>query len=173
MTEWARKADLLFNLSGHLTLPQLKDAPACRVYYDDDPGFTQFWRAAGHVGARLEGHDGYFTLGANIGAADCPIPTDGIAWRHTRPPVVLGDWPVVEVESPQSKVQSPKSGAQNPRTGAAAEGLTQERGLLSPALSSVEGNREKAFARFTTVASWRGAYGPVQYRRENVRVKGP
>jgi hypothetical protein len=117
LTARARSADLLFNLSGHLMLPELKSAPACKVYYDDDPGFTQFWHAAGSGGARLEGHDLYFTLGANIGAADCPISTNGITWRHTRPPVVLEEWP-----------------------------------LCAP----------EVFDRFTTIASWRGAYGPVQ-----------
>jgi hypothetical protein len=122
----ARKTDLLFNLSGHLTVPGLKSAPACKVYYDDDPGFTQFWQAAGSSGVRLEGHDFYFTLGANIGAADCPIPTNCIAWRHTIPPVVPEDWPV-----------------------------------CAP----------RVFDRFTTIASWRGAYGPVQYGGKTYGLK--
>ena len=130
----ARQANLLFNFSGHLTLPQLKSAPACKVYYDDDPGFTQFWHAAGTGGARLEGHDFFFTLGANIGAPDCPIPTGGIAWRHTRPPVVLDDWPAMP-------------------------------------WAQSEGQRAWMFDRFTTVASWRGAYGPVQYGGKTYGVK--
>ena len=53
------------------------------------------------------------------------IPTNGIDWRHTRPPVVLQDWPVA--------------------TG--------------------------SFDRFTTVASWRGAYAPVEYRGKTYGVK--
>jgi hypothetical protein len=122
----ARQAELLFNVSGHLTLPELKHAPACKVYYDDDPGFTQFWHAAGEGGARLEGHDFYFTLGANIGSPGCAIPAGGIAWRPTRPPVVLAQWP---------------AGA------------------------------PRAFDRFTTVASWRGAYGPLQHGGKTYGLK--
>jgi len=53
----ARTADLLFNLSGHLTLRELQSAPACKVYYDDDPGYTQFWYAGSNPEARLDGHD--------------------------------------------------------------------------------------------------------------------
>src|SRR5690242_610659 len=41
------KADLLFNLSGHLTQPELKSRFRRKIYYGDDPGFTQFWHAAG------------------------------------------------------------------------------------------------------------------------------
>src|SRR5262249_10761821 len=41
---------------------------------------------------RLEEHDFYFTVGQNIGASDCVIPSGNIAWRHTRPPVVMDEW---------------------------------------------------------------------------------
>ena len=37
----------------------------------------------------------YFTIGANIGKADCPIPTCGLEWKPVRPPVVLREWPAV------------------------------------------------------------------------------
>lgn len=114
----AKRACLLFNFSGHLTIPRIRENVSCAVYYDDDPGYTQIWHAQGNSGARLSNHDFYFTLGANIGAADCAIPTGGIAWQATRPPVVLDDWPVA----------------------------------LTPTLG-----------RFTTVASWRGAYASVQF----------
>jgi hypothetical protein len=55
-------------------------------------------------------------VGENIGADDCEIPTNGIAWRPVRQPVVLEDWPVV---------------------------------------ATVGG------ARFTTIGSWRGSFGPI------------
>jgi hypothetical protein len=64
-----------------------------RTYIDIDPGYTQFWHAAGNTGARLEGHDFYFTIGQNIGSDICPIPTCGIRWRHVRPPVLMDLWP--------------------------------------------------------------------------------
>src|SRR5262249_28760948 len=76
-----------------------------------------FWHAAGSIGPRLAGHDFYYTIGANIGSADCAVPTNGLSWRSTRPPVVLEHWPV---------------------------------------------HSDRSFDRFTTVASWRGTYGPVQ-----------
>ncbi|MBA2294141.1 MAG: hypothetical protein H0W16_03310 [Actinobacteria bacterium] len=95
VVELAETADLLVNVSGHLRLPALKDRFRRKAYLDVDPGFTQFWEAAGNDGGRLEGHDVYFTVGANIGTSSCPIPTGGIEWRVTRPIVVLDDWPVV------------------------------------------------------------------------------
>jgi hypothetical protein len=93
LLDLADSADLLINISGHLTLDSLLRRIRCKVYIDEDPGFTQFWHAAGTPGMRLDGHDFYFTIGANIGRPDCPIPTAGIPWRPTRPFVVLDQWP--------------------------------------------------------------------------------
>ncbi len=114
----AEAADLLLNISGHLTLEPLMRRLRRKAYLDLDPGFTQFWHAAGHDVARLGGHDFHFTIGENIGSRDCSIPSGDIRWRHTRQPAVLpGD-----------------AGAHSGWTG-----------------------------RFTTIASWRGPYGPVQH----------
>jgi hypothetical protein len=117
LLEVADAADLLVNLSGHLTQQALLHRIRCKAYVDVDPGFTQFWHADPETSFTLAGHDHYFTIGENIGLAACPIPTSGIHWRPIRQPVVLGDWPVTAAVKPD---------------------------------------------RFTTVASWRGAYGPVQ-----------
>lgn len=114
----AARTDLLVNISGHLRHPPVFEHVRQRAYVDIDPGFTQFWTAAGNPGARLDGHDLFFTIGENIGAPDCPIPTCGRRWLPTRPPVALREWPVV----------------------------------ASPQLD-----------RFTTVASWRGPFGPVTF----------
>jgi hypothetical protein len=92
VVEWARDADLLVNVSGHLDLEPVKAGPRRRAYVDVDPGFTQIWAAAGD-GARLEGHDTYFTVGENIGSAACSIPTAGLEWLPLPPPVTLADWP--------------------------------------------------------------------------------
>ena len=92
--ELAEAADLLVNLSGHLSLMPLFGRFRRKAFVDLDPGFTQFWYAAGNSGARLAGHDVYFTIGENIGTDSCSIPTCGIDWRLIRPPVVLEDWPV-------------------------------------------------------------------------------
>jgi hypothetical protein len=85
----AEAADLLLNVTGHLTLAPLMRRIRRKAYLDLDPGFTQFWHAAGQAGARLDGHDFHFTVGENIGTPDCSIPSGGIRWRHTRQPAVL------------------------------------------------------------------------------------
>src|SRR5262249_34558175 len=97
LLDLAAEADLLVNISGHLTLEPLKERFRRKAYIDEDPGFTQFWRAAGNKGLQLEGHDCYFTVGENIGVPDCCIPSGGIRWRPTRPFVVLDQWPVATV----------------------------------------------------------------------------
>src|SRR5438128_7265614 len=53
----AESADLLVNITGHLSLEPLKRRPRLKAYVDLDPGFTQFWAANGNAGSRLEGHD--------------------------------------------------------------------------------------------------------------------
>jgi hypothetical protein len=126
LREVAHSADLLLNISGHLSSRPLKEGPRRRAYLDLDPGYTQFWHATGDPGPRLEGHDAYFTVGEGIGRPECPIPTDGIDWRPTRPPFVRRHWPV-----------------------------------------AVERDR----ARFTTVASWRGGFGRIEFEGQTYGQK--
>ena len=90
----AEEAELLVNISGHLDLEPLMSRLRRKAYVDLDPGFTQFWQADGIGGARLEGHDSYFTVGENIGRPGCEIPTCGLEWKAVRPPAVLEEWPV-------------------------------------------------------------------------------
>jgi hypothetical protein len=97
LLDLADGADVLINITGHLTLEPFKQHIRRKVYLDLDPGFTQFWHALGSDGARLGGHDYYFTIGENIGTPACAIPTGGIPWRAARQPVVLEDWPLVGV----------------------------------------------------------------------------
>lgn len=94
LLDLAEGADLLVNITGHLSIDQIKGRVRKRAYLDLDPGFTQFWHASGNDGARLEGHDYYFTIGENVGNADCPIPVGDIRWRKVRQPVVMKDWTV-------------------------------------------------------------------------------
>jgi hypothetical protein len=94
LRELARSASALINLSGHLSLSWLVDSVPCRVFVDLDPGFTQAWHAEGRAGARLAGHHHHYTVGLNVGTADCPIPVGGIAWRPVVPPVLMDQWPV-------------------------------------------------------------------------------
>src|SRR5262249_51131094 len=118
LADVVESAALLVNISGHLTFEPLRRRFRRKGYVDLDPGVTPFWHAAGTADLRLDGHDAFFTVGENVGAPGCTIPTGGVPWRPIRQPVVLEHWPV----------------------SAAAE-------------------RD----RFTTVASWRGPYGPVEY----------
>ena len=97
LDEVASSAELLVNISGHLTLEPLVSQFRRTAYVDIDPGFTQFWHADGT--APLRPHDHYFTIGENIGAAGCDIPTGGIRWRPVRQPVVPDDWPVVAADA--------------------------------------------------------------------------
>jgi hypothetical protein len=92
----AERAALLVNLSGHLTLPSVFERVAARLFVDLDPGYTQLWHAAGDPGARLDGHDAFATVGANVGRPGCDLPTGGLPWRPIRPPVLLDVWPAVE-----------------------------------------------------------------------------
>jgi len=93
LLEIAEDAELLVNITGHLTCEPLLRRIRRKVYIDLDPGFTQFWHAAGTNGPRLDGHDFYFTVGENIGTPHCLIPTADLPWRGTRQPVVLEYWP--------------------------------------------------------------------------------
>ncbi|HSS51813.1 MAG TPA: hypothetical protein VLX28_22965 [Thermoanaerobaculia bacterium] len=131
LLDLAGDADLLVNISGHLVSEPFFSRFRRKAYVDIDPGFTQIWHAAGNPGARLRGHDFYFTIGENIGTPDCSIPVGDIAWRPTRQPVVLEHWPVV-------------LGSDGP---------------------GVDGGR------FTTVASWRGPYGPIEHGGRTLGLK--
>ena len=89
----ADAADVLVNISGHLTIDRLKRRFKRRVFIDQDPGFTQIWHRTGLAANRLADHHFYFTVGENIGAPDCSIPAGGIDWRPMPQPVVLAHWP--------------------------------------------------------------------------------
>lgn len=91
----AAAAEMLINISGHLTIEPLKSTFRRRVFIDLDPGYTQFWYAQGLATDRLRGHDTYFTVGENIGQPFCEIPAGDIPWRPIRQPVLLDQWPVV------------------------------------------------------------------------------
>jgi hypothetical protein len=88
----ARDTDLLVNLSGRFHLQSVLGAVRRRLYVDLDPGFVQIWQQQYGVDMNLHGHDAHVTVGLNLGAADCPVPTCGIEWKTTLPPVVLSEW---------------------------------------------------------------------------------
>jgi hypothetical protein len=86
-------ADLLVNLAGVLRDPELVTAIPLRVYVDVDPAFTQLWHASDGIDMNLDGHHRHVTYGLAIGTASCDVPTCGISWITTLPPVVLDHWP--------------------------------------------------------------------------------
>jgi hypothetical protein len=93
LTEVAASADLLFDISGHLGAGPLRSAVRRSVYVDLDPGFTQAWHSDPSVAFEIAGYDRYLTVGQNIGQPGCPVPTGGIEWVPTLPPVLLDEWP--------------------------------------------------------------------------------
>ena len=115
--ERVKSAAVLVNVMGFFTDEQILACAPRRVFLDIDPGFGQMWRELG-LADIFTGHDAYVTVGANIGRGDCEIPTCGLDWIPTRPPVVLDRWPVTLSERPG----------------------------------------------FTSVVSWRGPFGPIEYR---------
>jgi hypothetical protein len=82
--------DLFVNQFGGLRwlLPKTRR----RMYLDLDPGYTQIWHEQYGVDMGLSGHDVYVTVGLSLGDPDCPLPTAGIRWEKTLPPVVLDEW---------------------------------------------------------------------------------
>jgi hypothetical protein len=89
--ERTRDSLLLINVNGFLNDEELLAGAPLRVYLDIDPGFGQMWRELGLHDA-FAGHDAFVTIGENIGRPDCRIPTCGLEWIITRPPVVLDLW---------------------------------------------------------------------------------
>ncbi len=119
-----RHSAFLLNVMGYLEDEEMLAASSKRVFLDIDPGFGQMWQELGQA-LIFQGHDDYVTVGLNVGSPACTVPTLGIEWIPTRPPVVLGEW------------------AAEPGHG----------------------------HHFTTVASWRGIFDPVEYRGQKYGLR--
>lgn len=83
-----RRADLLLNIGGICWLPEFLLCER-RLLIDMDPFFTQIGTFAAE--GRNDYHV-YLSYGVNIGQPDCSIPSDGIEWLPTVPPVVPEIW---------------------------------------------------------------------------------
>jgi len=88
-----RRADVLINASGMLRDPELTAPIPVRVYLDLDPGFTQLWADVDGIDMGFDGHTHFVTVGGLIGRPTCAVPTCGLDWIPTLPPVVLDYWP--------------------------------------------------------------------------------
>ena len=142
--EWDALADdcaLLVNISGHLEPDEWFHRIPHRAYVDLDPGYTQIWDSRGLLGDQVSAHTDHYTVGLNVGRPGCDLPTGDVRWRPTLQPVVLEDW-----GDRATKVGEAHAGPD------AAE-------------------REVAGVRFTTVASWRGAFGPIEDGDRHYGVK--
>jgi hypothetical protein len=92
----AASADVLINVSGMLRDEELAQPPPIRVYLDLDPAFNQLWHAVEGIDVGFAGHSHYATVGQSIGRDGCRVPTCGLDWLRTLPPVVLESWPLAE-----------------------------------------------------------------------------
>lgn len=90
----AGRSEFLLNVMGFLDDAEILAAANKRVFLDIDPGFPQMWKALG-LADLLAGHDRFVTVGARIGLPGSQVPTCGVDWIPTRPPIVLEHWPAV------------------------------------------------------------------------------
>lgn len=87
-------APALIDVMGFLGDEELLAAAGLRVFLDVDPGFPHIWKDLGLADA-FDGYDRFVTVGGNIGAEDCLIPSCGRDWVTIRPPVDLDRWQAV------------------------------------------------------------------------------
>lgn len=97
--ELVEGADLFLNVSGGTLLRDEYMRCSRKVLIDSDPGWNHFrnypkWDAnPGWQGSHgYWAHDHFFTYAERIGQPDCVLPTLGLPWQPTRPPVVLDCW---------------------------------------------------------------------------------
>ena len=95
LRERCRDAELLLNISGTLTDPELVQHVPVRAYVDLDPVFNQLWDESG-IDMGFGPHNKFVTVGQALGTPECPVPTGGRDWIATLPPVVLDRWPAAE-----------------------------------------------------------------------------
>lgn len=88
----AATTDLLLNMSGRFHVRSVLDGVRRRAYLDMDPGFVQVWQQQYGVDMNFAGHETHFTVGLNIGAPGYVLPTCGLKWQTTLPPVVVDEW---------------------------------------------------------------------------------
>jgi hypothetical protein len=67
-----------------------------RILVEQDPGYTHLWALSCDPRDLFGEQDCYFTVGGNVGAERCSLPTAGIRWRSTWNPVVMDWWPEAE-----------------------------------------------------------------------------
>jgi hypothetical protein len=99
IAERVGEADLFLNVSGGTLLRDAYMTSRNKVLIDTDPGWNHFRNYPrldlnpGWGGGRgYRAHDHFFTYAERIGKPGCTLPSLGIDWQPTRPPVVLDCW---------------------------------------------------------------------------------
>jgi hypothetical protein len=99
LAETVATADLFLNVSGGTLLRDEYMACRRKVLIDTDPGwnhFVNYPRADSGIGWRgshgYRAHDHFFTYAELLGRPECVLPSLGISWHPTRPPVVVDCW---------------------------------------------------------------------------------
>ena len=87
-----KEVDVLINMSGHARNDFILENAKRRVYVDQDPVYTQLWRAEYGKDLDFDRHDVFFTMGLNIGTSHTDIPDCGVVWHHMLPPIVPEFW---------------------------------------------------------------------------------
>lgn len=91
LRELLADTDLLLNVSGMLAVPELLEPVAVRAYLDLDPFFNQHWHLQG-ADMRFAAHTHFVTVAAGVDSPENKVPTLGLDWIETLPPVVLEEW---------------------------------------------------------------------------------
>lgn len=88
------EADAVINLCGASHSREAHLAAPCRVYLQTDPGQLQveLSRREALASELSRTYNFFFTYAANIGQADCRLPTGPLKWHPTVPPVHLEQW---------------------------------------------------------------------------------
>jgi hypothetical protein len=100
-----READAIINLCGATNPRDEHRASKCLVFLETDPGNLQLRLAAGDGEAAdfAAAHKLLYSYGYNLGAPDCRLPTAGLRWHPTRPPVLLDQWqPAADAPVPEA-----------------------------------------------------------------------
>ncbi|HWE13455.1 MAG TPA: hypothetical protein VG365_08090 [Solirubrobacteraceae bacterium] len=91
--------DMFLNVSGAALLRDEYLPARRKVLVDTDPGWNHFHRfpqqqqlRASRGQPALDAHDHFLTYAERFDAPDCPLPSMGMEWQPTRPPVVLDRW---------------------------------------------------------------------------------
>ncbi|ACD84514.1 Conserved hypothetical protein [Methylacidiphilum infernorum V4] len=90
---FAKESLFLLNISGLVRSRSVLSTFKKKVYLDLDPGFTQVWAKGYGCDMNLEGHDLYFSIGLTLEEDDKKVPSTGLKWHPTFPPVSLEWWP--------------------------------------------------------------------------------